>query len=68
MKKTTYDLLNEVVEMGFDRDDALLSIDMSLDNLFGYENRKDLRLSEEYLSDELYNNILSGFKFEKEHM
>ena len=62
--KTTLDLLNEVVEMGFNRAKALESIDASLDNAFGLENRKEIR--DEELSDELYNDILYGFKCEIE--
>lgn len=62
--KTTLDLLNEVVAMGFNRTEALESIDASLDNVFGFENRKEIR--DEELSDELYNNILFGFKCEFE--
>lgn len=64
MKKTTLDLLNDVVAMGFNRAEALESIDASLDDVFGYENRKEIR--DEELSDELYNNILDGFKCELE--
>lgn len=62
--KTTLDLLNEVVEMGFNRTEALESIDASLDNVFGFENRKEIR--DEELSDEFYNDILDGFKCEPE--
>lgn len=62
--KTTLDLLNEVVAMGFNRTKALESIDASLDNAFGLENRKEIR--EEELSDELYDDILFGFKCEFE--
>lgn len=62
--KTTLDLLNDVVAMGFNRAEALESIDASLDNVFGFENRKEIR--EEELSDELYNDILYGFKCEFE--
>lgn len=62
--KTTLDLLNEVVAMGFDRTKALESIDVSLDNVFGLENRKEIR--DEELSDDLYNDILYGFKCELE--
>ena len=62
--KTTLDLLNEVVEMGLNRTEALESIDASLDNAFGFENRKEIR--DEELSDELYNDILYGFKCEIE--
>ena len=62
--KTTLDLLNEVVAMGFDRTKALESIDASLDGILGFENRKEIR--DEELSDELYNDILYGFKCELE--
>ena len=62
--KTTLDLLNEVVTMGFNRAKALESIDASLDNVFGFENRKEIR--DEELSDKLYNDILYGFKCELE--
>lgn len=64
MKKTTLDLLNEVVAMGFNRAEALESIDASLDNVFGLENRKEIRYEE--LSDGLYNDILFVFKCELE--
>lgn len=64
MKKTTLDLLNEVVAMGFNRAKALEGIDASLDNVFGLENRKEIRYEE--LSDGLYNDILFGFKCELE--
>lgn len=62
--KTTLDLLNEVVAMGFNRAEALESIDASLDDVFGFENRKEIR--DEELSDELYNDILDSFKCELE--
>lgn len=64
MKRTTLDLLNDVVAMGFNRAEALESIDASLDDVFGFENRKEIR--DEELSNELYNNILDGFKCELE--
>ena len=57
--KRTIDLLNEVVEMGFDREEALENIDASIDNEIGFENRK--ALIEELISEELYNNIKDGF-------
>ena len=38
--KKTIDLLNEAMELGFDREAALVSIDASLDNEAGVENRK----------------------------
>lgn len=64
MKKTSLDLLCEVVKLGFDRESALESIDVALDDKFGYDNR--IELSEEYLDDELYDSILVSFKSEKE--
>lgn len=64
MKRTTLDLLNEVVAMGFNREKALESIDASLDDAFGFENRKEIR--DEELSDELYDDILFGFECEFE--
>ncbi len=60
--KKTIELLNEVVALGFDRDDALADIDASLDEEL--EERKPL--PEEEISDELYSNILFGFKCEVE--
>lgn len=41
--KTTLELLNKVIELGFDEDEALESIDMALDDEFGYKNRKLLK-------------------------
>lgn len=63
MKKTV-DLLNEIVAMGFGKEEALESIDSALDEVFGYENRQPI--DEEEISDELYNDILLGFECEKE--
>lgn len=60
--KRTIDLLNEVVAMGFNREDALADIDASLDAEL--EERKPLM--EEEISDELYEDILFGFKCEEE--
>ena len=60
--KKTIDLLNEVVALWFDREDALADIDASLDAEL--EERKPLM--EEEISDELYEDILFGFKCEKE--
>ena len=60
--KKTIDLLNEVVNMGFEREQALADIDDSLDEVIGFENRKTL--TEEEITDELYNDILEGFKCE----
>lgn len=60
--KKTIDLLNEVVALGFNREDALADIDVSLDAEL--EDRKPLM--EEEISDELYEDILFGFKCEVE--
>lgn len=62
--RTTYDLLMEVVKMGFDKDQALTSIDSALDEALGFENRKPI--AEEQISDDLYNDIILGFECEKE--
>lgn len=48
--------------MGFEREQALVDIDASLDEVIGFENRKTL--TEEEITDELYNDILEGFKCE----
>lgn len=64
MKKTTLDLLNEVVEMGFDRERALQSIDAALDEEFGYENRNPI--ADEVLSDDLYETMRLSFQCEVE--
>ena len=61
--KKTIDLLNEAMELGFDREAALESIDASLDNEVGFENRKPLM--EEEITDEMYSDILFGFKCEE---
>lgn len=60
--KKTIDLLNEVVALGFNREEALADIDASLDAEL--EERKPLM--EEEISDELYEDILFGFKCEVE--
>ena len=59
--RKTIDLVNEVVALGYDRDEALEGIDASLDSLL--EERKPL--SEEEISEELYNDILLGFECEE---
>lgn len=60
--KTTLELLNEVLTLGFNKDEALESIDMALDDEFGYKNRKPIE--KEQISDELYETILDSFKCE----
>lgn len=64
--KTTLELLNEVVAMGFEREYALEIIDASFDEIFGFENREGLSPSEEKITDELYEDALFGFKCESE--
>lgn len=59
-------MLNEAVVLGFDREKALKDIDTCLDDEFEYENRKDIGLNEEKIPDQLYDDILLGFKIEKE--
>ena len=58
--KKTIDLLNEVIEMGFDRETALADIDASLDS----ELDERMPLMEEEISDDLYEDIIFGFKCE----
>ena len=60
--KKTIDLLNEVVAMGFGREQALADIDASLDAEL--EERKPLM--EEEIPESLYNDILEGFRADKE--
>ena len=60
----TIELLNKVIELGFDREKALVDIDTSLDEIIGAENRKPI--TEEEISEELANDILFGFECEKE--
>ena len=60
--KKTIDLLNEVTEMGFGREQALTDIDASLDSEL--EERKPLM--EEEIPESLYDDILEGFRADKE--
>lgn len=62
--KKTIDLLEEAVKMGFEREKALRDIDASLDEELGAENRKPLMKEE--ISDQLYEDILFGFRCEAE--
>ena len=62
--KKVMELLNEVVEMGFDREEALQDIDVALDGVYGEENRPVL--AEEEIPEKLYDDILFGFKCELE--
>lgn len=62
--KKTIDLLEDAVKMGFEREKALRDIDVSLDEELEAENRKPLM--EEEISDQLYEDILFGFRCEAE--
>lgn len=62
--KTTANLLDEAIKLGFDKEEALKSIDAALDEVLGFENRKDL--DKEELSEELYETILFSFQCEAE--
>jgi hypothetical protein len=44
----TIELLNKAVELGFDREKALVDIDASLDEIIGAENRKPITEEEVY--------------------
>lgn len=46
--------------MGFAKEEALKQIDASLDELLGFEKRKEL--IDEEISEEIYENILFGFQ------
>ena len=60
--KKTIDLLNKAVSMGFSREKALRDIDASLDEAL--TERKPLM--EEEIPDQLYEDILFGFRCEAE--
>lgn len=60
--KKTIELLEEAVKMGFSREKALRDIDASLDEEL--EERKPLM--EEEIPEQLYKDILFGFKCEAE--
>lgn len=60
--KKTIDLLNVAVEMGFNREQALAEIDASLDA----ELEERQPLMDEEINESLYNDILEGFRTDKE--
>lgn len=62
--KTTENLLEEVIELGFNKDEALESIDKALDVEIGLEKRNPI--DKEQISDELYETILLSFQCEAE--
>lgn len=60
--KKTINLLNKAVSMGFSREKALRDIDASLDE----ELTERKPLMEEEIPDQLYEDILFGFRCEAE--
>lgn len=59
--KRTKELINEVVAMGFDYDEALSGVDASLDYSLGFENRKPI--DDEFITEDLYDEIIDGFEY-----
>jgi hypothetical protein len=57
--RTALNLLNEIIDLGFDQQKTLIRIDKILDSKLGIEGRKPL--SDETLSDIIYDDILSIF-------
>lgn len=60
--RTALNLLNKIVDLGYDQQKALIRIDKILDKKLGIEYRKPL--SDEKLSDIIYNDILGFFQEE----
>ena len=60
--KKTIELLNEVVAMGFNREEALRDIDACLDGVI----ERTESLYEEEISNEMYSDIKAGFLEELE--
>jgi|GEM_PF-1398996 hypothetical protein len=58
--RTALNLLNTIVELGYDQQKALIRIDKMLDKKLGIEGRKPL--SDEELSDMIYDDILGAFQ------
>lgn len=58
--RTALDLLNEIIDFGFDQQKTLISIDKMLDKELGIEGRKPL--SDEEVPDVVYNDILGIFR------
>lgn len=63
MKRTTSDLLDKIMNLGFSRDEALEGIDTSLDPLYDDPEARPM-MEEEFLPDDLYDAILFGFQTE----
>ena len=62
--RTALNLLNKIVELGYDQQKVLMHIDKMLDKKLGIEGRKPL--SDEKLSDMIYDDILGVFQDEAE--
>jgi len=60
--RTALSLLNRIVELGYDQQKTLIRIDRMLDKKLGIEGRKPL--SDEKLSDIIYDDILGFFQEE----
>lgn len=58
--RTALDLLNKIVDLGYDQQKALIHIDKILDKKLGIEDRKPL--SDEELPDRIYDDILAFFQ------
>lgn len=61
------ELIERVCSLGFSAEKAIAGIDASLDDVLGFENRKDF-FDEEEISEELAESIYVGFCCEKEGM
>ncbi len=60
--RTALNLLNKIVDLGYDQQKALIRLDKILDKKLGIEARKPL--SDEELSDIIYDGILGLFQEE----
>jgi len=60
--RTALSLLNRIVDLGYDQQKTLIRIDRMLDKKLGIEGRKPL--SDEKLSDLIYDDILGYFQEE----
>ncbi len=58
--RTALNLLNKIVDLGYDQQKTLMQIDKILDKKLGIEGRKPL--SDEELPDPIYDDILGIFK------
>lgn len=66
MRKTTYDLVQEICSMGFDEYKIMDEVDQCLDEEFGGKENRSEGPKAEHLPDELYDSILFGYKCQKE--